>query len=135
MSTEKNVWNEQIMRCSALQKFPLYPEGIRELRDTLKKAAQSPSRAERVMDRVLNEREYCPTPKELQQIAADILREEDETPAGCQDCGGTPWVTTQITVIDYYTREPMVREGARRCFCSRGNWFRSKDAERKAASA
>ena len=122
MKTEHNVWTEQIMRCSALQKFPLFPEGVKELRDTLQRVAQTPALARKIMDLILDEREYCPTPKEIKEMAEDVKRKEEATPTGCDCCRGNPWVISAAG------------DSMRRCECPKGQWFRSKDAERRATA-
>lgn len=129
---QKNPYTEQIMRCSSLQKFPLYPQGVKELKETLRSSAQTPSRAERVIDKVMAERDTCPTPKELRQLAGEVLRAEDAAPTGCEICNGEPWVTVSKQIRDAITGELETRLGSKRCHCAKGQWFRMKDAENKA---
>ena len=141
MSTKENPFTEQIMRCSSLQKFPLYPQGVKELRDTLRKHSQTLDRAVRVIDLVMAERDTCPTPKELAAIANEMNRQAESVPGGCEICEGQPWVTVEKLVWEF----PKGKEGNRgiqymaagseRCHCTKGQWFRAKDKENAAKRA
>ncbi len=117
MSTKtEDPYIEQIMRFSGLQYFPAYPQGVKELRDTLKAVAGSAARAARIVARVLDDRETCPTPKDLKAVAAVIVEAEDSAPGSCSDCKGQPWV--------------MKETGMGRCSCPKGRWLAEKDRER-----
>ncbi len=85
---EKNPYGEQVMRCSSLQKFPLYPQGIKELRDTLQVVARTPAEAAQVIDRAM-ERDTCPTPREIRAIANKLFIPESRPPANCSTCDDT----------------------------------------------
>lgn len=129
MPTPSNPYEEQIMRCSALNKFPLHPQGIKELRDTLRGIAGTTERARKIIDRVMQSNDACPTPHELKAVAAEVRRQEDLAPTGCPICNGEPWVTVEREVIDALSKLPMKRLGSARCTCSKGQWFRMKDRE------
>ncbi len=135
MSTDlkiaKNPYNEQIMRLSALQKFPLYPQGVTELREALKKHSGTLDRATQVIDKIMGERETCPSPKELVFICGEVIRAAEAVPGGCEICGGGLWITIQRRVKDPSGVEYMA-DGAARCECSKGQWLRQKDQENAA---
>ncbi len=130
MSTKQNPYNDQIMRLSSLQKFPMYPQGITELREALRRGVGTMDRAERVIDRVVGERETCPTPRELTVICEEVIRASEAAPSGCEICNGHPWVSVSRRVIGP-DRVPYMADGAKRCDCSKGQWFQSKDRENK----
>lgn len=132
MSTErKNPYNEQVMRLSSLGKFPLYPQGVTELREALRRNTATLDRATQVIDKVLNERETCPSPKELVFLAGELMRQVESAPEGCEMCGGHPWITIQKRVKDPSGVE-YIAEGSKRCDCSKGHWFQQKDRENAA---
>ncbi len=106
---------------------------------TLERYCSSDEEAYRVTDWLIfqrpeDQRIFRPAPGEIPDAVREVRQaaeREQDTPEGCPECEGHPWVTVQKTVIDSYTGQPMLREGSRRCYCSRGQWFRSKDAERR----
>ncbi len=116
MNTKANPFTEQIMRLSSLQRFPMYPQGITELRDTLKKSARTPERAKKTVDLLIYDREVCPTPREISDMAYSIAQKEECAPGGCEECRGLPWVQSD--------------RGALRCSCPKGRWLLAKDRER-----
>lgn len=73
-------------------------------------------------------------PEAIREVR-EIADRESKSPDGCPECEGQPWVTIEKIVIDYHTGQPMPRSGSRRCFCSRGQWFRAKDKENAAKRA
>ncbi len=143
MSTEttKNPYTEQVMRCSSLPKFPLYPQGVKELRETLRKHTATLDRAVRVMDRVIDKYDRCPTPKELTEVAREVAQEVEAVPQGCELCGGRPWISVEKLVWEFPNAEGDRRgkqymgSGAERCQCAKGQWFRQKDRENDAKRA
>lgn len=132
MSEKRDAYMEQILRLSTLQGFPSFPEGIKELRTQLRGVAPQPDFARQVIDRAMAERQFSPTPHDLQAIAQALRQEADAVPTGCEICEGRPWITIERTVIDSYTGQPMLRSGSKRCNCAKGRWFQEKDRERKA---
>ncbi len=142
MSTEtKNPYTEQVMRCSSLPKFPLYPQGVKELRETLRKHTSTLDRAVSVMDRVIDKYDRCPTPKELTEVAREVAQEVEAVPQGCELCGGRPWVSVEKMQFEFPNAHGVVcgkvyaASGAERCMCSKGQWFRQKDRENEAKRA
>ncbi len=109
MNTEKNPFNEQIMRCSSLKKFPLYPQGVRELRDTLRKHTRTLDQAVQVIDLVMSEHDTCPSPRELIGLAVDIARQAEAVPTGCELCEGQPWITVRKLVWEFPRAAPANR--------------------------
>ena len=135
MSTDlkvaKNPYNEQIMRCSSLKKFPLYPQGVKELREVLHKRTSNLEQAAQVIDRVMAEMDTCPSPRELTELAAEIVRSAEAAPIGCDICAGQPWISVEKVVTDPAGIR-YVTAGSKRCNCAKGQWFQMKDRENKA---
>ncbi len=135
MEIAKNPFQEQIMRCSALQRFPLYPEGIKELREALKHSAgNSMERARKVIDALMADRDTCPSPHEIRAAGEMVRQQEDRAPDGCEICRGQAWVSIQVTRPDI-NGIMMTFDGAKRCDCTKGQWFRQKDRENDAKRA
>ncbi len=105
------------------------------VRDSIGRAIQqhckTESIAEKVVERLIQGK-FRPSVGEIARAAAEISNAETILPHGCEICMGQPWITVQKTVIDHYTGQPQVREGAQRCDCAKGQWFRMKDRENKA---
>lgn len=140
MTERENPYKAQAMRASGLRNFPLYPEGIKELRDILRGAGTT-ERATRIMDRVLATLDFCPTPKELRVLSEQIQREEQQAPTGCMMCGGEQWVMVAKLVWEWPKNPPgrqgkqYQAEGSERCTCAKGQWLRDKDRENAAKRA
>lgn len=137
MTEHKNPYNEQIMRFSSLPKFPMHPQGVKELRETLRRHTSTLDRATSVVDKLLDDLDRCPTPKELVAASAEVARQVEAVPHGCEICEGQPWVTVQKLVWEYPQAQGERRgkqymaDGSERCHCSKGQWFREKDRENK----
>ena len=130
----KDLYMEQTMRCSGLMKFPQHPEGIKELRATLRGLAPTVALARQIIDAIMRDRDTCPTPHELTIIGGTIRRAAEQLPEGCDICAGQPWVSIEKVERDINEIE-YVWSGARRCTCAKGRWFQMKDRENNALRA
>ncbi len=130
----KNPFTEQIMRCSALQYFPVHPEGVKELRDCLRGVAGSEQIAKRIVDAAIAEGPSCPKPSDLMRIARAIKGADEQLtiPAGCKGCSGTGWKIVSRRRFDRIANLEIECEGSERCDCAKGRYLATKDAERAA---
>lgn len=92
MPVSKSVISRQILRLSALANPPQMDEGWRELEETLKREAISDEHAIRVVSQWIEQNRWCPSPKDLREMAeAAPARDFSKPDRDCNACGGTGW--------------------------------------------
>ncbi len=106
-----------------------------ELGQAIERACGSDEHADRVVEQLMRGT-FRPVAGEIAS-AALATAEVEVTPAGCELCGGRPWVSVEKLVWEF----PKAAEGRRglqymgagaeRCECAKGQWFRQKDRENK----
>lgn len=96
----------QIRRLARLRRYPYTdPTGELELAEVLRRYSQSPEHAREVIDELLVDTSFCPTPHEIVQVARATAPERARP--HCEQCGGTGWQYIERTGLT----------GVGRCAC------------------
>src|SRR5450631_1142745 len=90
-----------------------------EIGRALEKWTGSDEHAKILVQSLIDTSKFRPTPAEINERSQQTPAHVD-LPDSCDICQGGLYITVQKTLIDTYTRQPMLREGSQRCTCSRG---------------
>jgi hypothetical protein len=123
METSKHVCDTcttLVRLCSGLDYFPADIELRRLLVERLHRLAVDHDHATAMIERWLERETAAPKVADLVALAAEV-KTKQELPAGCDICGGDPWILT--------------KRGAARCGCGRGRVLRDADRRRAESAA
>ncbi len=128
---------ECFSRCA---NFPRTVEGMQFLAQGLVKASRQTGVAmQTIVDACAAQSQYCPTDHDLMTVAAEIRAERKaestpKAPLGCEVCRGSGWKSFQRPV-SIASVAPYTADYADFCDCSRGQWMRMMERQRKEESA
>jgi hypothetical protein len=114
------IYDQEIQRMSNLTGFPHLPRAQQDYRRVMRRITECDAVfLHRVISEVVDTRESCPTPQELQATAGEIRRRGVRAGGvpNCPDCHGEGWVhgTRMVTVPGM---EPYEAEYSGPCKCS-----------------
>jgi hypothetical protein len=106
--------------------WPKLAQGVQELIDTLDQHSHTEDHARRIMDRLLLECQFCPTPAQI-QATATMEPAFTKAPKGCSQCNGSGWLSVKKMrrCPDGSSGSGKLVEmwGAALCICERGRYF------------
>ena len=124
----KGSASDAVRGFSACMGYPTDPEGQKLLAQTLEAVchANNIDPAE-LVKRCAAASNFCPTPFDLRQIAAEMSRKK--APAGCELCEGTGWVHS-VRHVESATFE-YDADFSELCRCPLGEFIRAGEREMK----
>lgn len=114
---------------AACGNFPKDREGVLHLAQELKRASED---FHVPMETVIREchdiSQWCPSPHDIRNVARELHeRAKPKAPLGCEVCRGSGWRS--------YVHPVNGNDYADFCECSRGQWMRSMERQRKEEAA
>src|SRR5688572_25635633 len=97
MTERRKFCKAQIGRLGDMAQFPETKPGLSNLVDALERWTVSEAHAEDVIQRVIDEFIFCPSPAQIRSVALGCR--PDVRPASCELCRDTPgWIQTTRTI-------------------------------------
>lgn len=116
----ETIAKQQMRRCAGMPAQPTDEVALRERVRALRNHSRTEKHTQKIIDSLLETCQFFPTVADIVQASGYIS--EGDTPGGCDQCAGEPWVAVKRGAYDASVR----------CNCERGKYLRARDRERVA---